>query len=296
MNITTSCNLPAGWAKCILLLLLLLLIVILCRSCIPSSLLRRCQTLARVNHSSSVFTTTCLGDSAIWRPSTGSTLRRRSLKCRAKPSLRSHWPAAECQLTRRLRPSERRGSINWCLTAPIRLTSASLVCWILISGTGVSISLSWRSQIPFILLVPSFSPFPSPFPLQWIALHFQQAWAVYGFIFVIMLASWYRKWSCQQSAVELLRLRLQTSGTDCQLTSSLQIHCQLFVDCWNVFYSANHIRMLVIWYHPISGPCSGCATKNWWIDWLIDWFGSDVCFSVFNEWIMKKCVLLSLLV
>ena len=26
-------------------------------------------------------------------------------------------------------------------------------------------------------------------------------------------------------------LRLQTSGTDCQLTSSLQIHCQLFVDC-----------------------------------------------------------------
>ena len=44
-------------------------------------------------------------------------------------------------------------------------------------------------------------------------------------------ALWYRQSNCQQSAAELLQLRLQTSGTDCQLTSSLQIHCQLFVDC-----------------------------------------------------------------
>jgi len=33
--------------------------------------------------------------------------------------------------------------------------------------------------------------------------------------------------NCQQSAAELLRLRLHTSGIHCQLTSLRQIHCQL---------------------------------------------------------------------
>jgi len=69
---------------------------------------------------------------------------------------------------------------------------------------------------------------PSPAPLSWSASTICQDDDHSAL--PIPTASWYRQSNCQQSAAEPLRLRLQTPGTDCQLMSSEQIHCQLFVD------------------------------------------------------------------
>ena len=44
-------------------------------------------------------------------------------------------------------------------------------------------------------------------------------------------ASRYHPSNCQQSAAEPLRLRLNTSGIHCQLTSMRQAHCPPSVDC-----------------------------------------------------------------
>jgi len=46
----------------------------------------------------------------------------------------------------------------------------------------------------------------------------------------ITTASWYHQSNCQQSVAEPSWLQLHTSGTDCQLMSSWQIHCQPFVE------------------------------------------------------------------
>ena len=73
-------------------------------------------------------------------------------------------------------------------------------------------------------------------------------------------ASWYHPSNCQQSAAEPLRLRLHTSGIHCQLTSLRQIHCQLSVDCWNVFLFKQSYPDIIYWHHPVSDPCSGCTT------------------------------------
>jgi len=53
----------------------------------------------------------------------------------------------------------------------------------------------------------------------------------------ISVTSWYRQSNCQQSAAKPLRLRLNTSGTDCHLTSSLSTFRHLL----KRFYLGNHI-------------------------------------------------------
>ena len=84
-------------------------------------------------------------------------------------------------------------------------------------------------------------------------------------------ASWYGKWSCQQSAAELLRLRLPTSGTDWRRRCKFTVN---FSSTVKTFF----ISAIISWCSLLTSPnqwsmqwlCHLGHFKNSF-EWLIDW-------------------------
>ena len=73
-------------------------------------------------------------------------------------------------------------------------------------------------------------------------------------------ASWYRPSNCQQSAAEPLRLRFHTSGIHCQSTANWRRCGKFTVHLLSTVKTFFTQAIIISWHHPVSGPCSGCAT------------------------------------